>query len=494
MDASTSSPSRKRKGFDFAQVQRQVLTILGVALFSLLLVGEGSRQGLVDVADTVSPLPGGPWVAILAMIFLMVVSGLFVASEAALTMLRPMHVKHLREKNAKHGAVLEGFLGDQDSAVVASALGSYLARLLLVLPTLVIAPGFAGFASRWLPIDPTNYLAVVLAGFLLLIFPIGPLTLIVEQGLRSYGLAHPHGATYRLRGLIRLSMVAFALPVRLTAAFAKLVSVRVAQVTPPMTNAAEEEIRTLVDSAEESGEFEEEESDLIHSVFEFSDTIAREVMTPRVDLDAMDIDSDPAEILQLIKESGHSRIPLFEGTDDQIVGIVHAKDLLMAMLGDAPVVLRDLMFPPMFVPESKELHELLTEMRQGRSQLAIVQDEFGGTAGIVTIEDIVEELVGEIVDEYDHEEPVLMDTGEGWSVDGRMNLDDLNHEIESTFESEQFDTVGGFVFGHFGRQPKESESVLVDGYRFTVMQTDGRRVERLRIEKLEEAEATADLS
>jgi len=153
----------------------------------------------------------------------------------------------------------------------------------------------------------------------------------------------------------------------------------------------------------------------------------------------------------------------------------------MAVAAGKPVNLRRLMRPALFVPENKPLHELLKEMRASRSQMAVVQDEFGGTAGIVTTEDIVEELVGDIVDEYDSEEPEIVDRPEGWSVEGKTHLDDLNHRIGSNFESEEFDTIGGYVFGLFGRQPKQGETIEAEGFRFTVESTDGRRIQRLLV-------------
>jgi putative hemolysin len=223
-------------------------------------------------------------------------------------------------------------------------------------------------------------------------------------------------------------------------------------------------------------------------VFEFSDTVAREVMTPRVDLDALPVRSEPREVADLIEQSGHSRIPLYEDTDDQIVGIIHAKDLFMAMLKGGPVNLRRLMRPPLFVPEMKTLHELLQEMRQHKSQLAVVQDEYGGTAGIVTIEDIVEELVGDIVDEYDNEQPDVSGDDGLWTVNGKAHWSDVNYAIGSRFSSDEFDTVGGLVFGLFGRQPKSGEWIDADGYRIEVAKTDGRRILELAIRKLEPEE------
>jgi putative hemolysin len=252
-------------------------------------------------------------------------------------------------------------------------------------------------------------------------------------------------------------------------------------VTLRQTNLMEEEIRSLVDSAGETGEMESDETELIHSVLEFSDTVAREIMTPRTDLDAVPIDINPYDLVEVIQESGHSRIPIYEGSDDDIVGIIHAKDLFLAMLRGKPVNISSLMRPPLYVTENKSIDDLLAEMRLNKSSMAVVKDEYGGTSGIVTIEDIVEELVGEIQDEHDDEEPEFTDSLEGFLVDGKTHLDDVNDEIGSSFESEDFDTVGGFVFGLCGRQPKLGEWIEFDGYQFNIVETDGKRISKIRI-------------
>ena len=247
------------------------------------------------------------------------------------------------------------------------------------------------------------------------------------------------------------------------------------------SNLMEEEIRSLVDSAGETGEMESDETDLIHSVLEFSDTVAREIMTPRTDLDAVPIDINPYYLVELIKESGHSRIPIYEGSDDDIVGIVHAKDLFLAMLRGKPVNINSLMRPPLYVTENKSIDDLLAEMRISKSQMAVIKDEYGGTSGIVTIEDIIEELVGEIQDEHDDELPGFSESQEGFLVDGKTHLDDVNDEIGSHFESEDFDTIGGFVFGLCGRQPKHGEWLEYEGYQLNIVETDGKRIIKIRI-------------
>ncbi|HXH62143.1 MAG TPA: hemolysin family protein, partial [Fimbriimonadaceae bacterium] len=300
---------------------------------------------------------------------------------------------------------------------------------------------------------------------------------------------HPIDTSLRVYNSVRFFNAMFGTPIAVFVTLGGLVTRRFgAKATFALNNQAEEEVLELLEEAEESGEIEEEEREMVASVFEFGDTVVREVMTPRVDLEAVPMDATLQDVARLVEISGHSRIPVYEGTDDTILGIVHAKDVLSALMdGSADRPLRDLLRPTIFVPESKPLHDLLQEMRQAKTQMAVVQDEHSGTAGVVTIEDIVEEVMGEIVDEYDEDLPTIVTLDEGFDSDGRMELDDVNEVVGTSFESQEFDTIGGFVFGLFGRQPKEGESVERDGLRFTITETDGKRIQRLFIDRLPES-------
>lgn len=483
-----SSDSQPRLDPSLKRIQRFVVLLAAGAATSMAVLGQVSDLGANEL-QAMPPIPGGPWVLVLLLIALQALNGLFIAAETSIALLRPVHVKHLKEKGELRGVRLQKLLDNQSVHAAACQLGSRLSHVALLFVTFFLAGASAPWFSSWFGWDPTNFGTVLGIAAILVVFPVLPLTLTIEHGFRAYSVVHPHGVALRVYGFAQVATALLRIPAHGYTGFAKLISARLSKAELAMANQTEEEIKTLVESAEESGEIEAEEKKLLHSVFEFTDTVAREVMTPRVDMDAMPITADLGEVMKLVHESGHSRIPIFEGTDDQIVGIVHAKDLLMASSGRAPS-LRSLLRPAYFVPENKPLQELLKEMRVNRSQMAVVQDEFGGTAGVVTIEDIVEELVGEIVDEYDVEEPDVVAVENGWSVDGRMHLDDLNAEIGSEFDSEEFDTVGGLVFGTFGRQPKVRESVDIDGYRFTVLHTDGRRVNRLMLEKLVDSEGS----
>lgn len=418
-----------------------------------------------------------------------ILNSLFVAGDTAIELLRSSHVR-ASEKDPKAGKNLRELLDRRLEYIAACALGSQIMRALMVLLCLVPAPWLAHQWANSRGQEP-NWSLVVYATLVIMI-PVFLVNMIIGELVpRSVASLHPQAVATRTFWFVRAFGFVFSIPNRALIAMANLISNRFgAQASFALPRQAEDEIRLLVESTEETGEFEEVERELITSVLEFGDTVAREVMTPRVDLDSAPVGSNAHDIISLIEASGHSRIPLYEETDDQIVGIVHAKDLLESHNHGERFSLRGIMRPVYFVPESKNLLDLLREMRHHRTQMVVVQDEFGATAGVVTIEDIVEELVGDIVDEYDQDESEITSTPRGWVVDGRVNLYDLNQEIGSNLESEEFETIGGYVFGLFGRQPKEGEMIESDGYRFTVEQSDGRRIASLLIVALQPFEGS----
>lgn len=465
--------------------QANLAFMLALAFMALLMLGGQVGTGhnhaaAVDFAPT-------PILPSLASLFgLIFLNALFVGAETAVELLRPMHIRYAKEAN-KPAERLQHLLDNEPRYAAAMSLAGQIAKILMVVVCFLLAPNALTVLESSLGWEE-NY-GTLIGAMLVVMLPVGFLNLIFGELIpKSFAALHPPRVALTLYRFIKIASLLFAPLSGIVTTTANLFTARFGgKASFTIENQAEEEIKTIVESAETTGEIEQEEKELLHSVFEFTDTVAREVMTPRVDLDAMPVRSDPTDVMRVIQESGHSRIPLYEDTDDQIVGIIHAKDLLMAMLHGKAPNLRTLMRPALFVPENKDLHELLGEMRQARTQMAIVQDEFGGTAGIVTIEDIVEELVGDIVDEYDVEEPEILPIESGWLVDGKAHVDDVNHEIGSNFPNDDFDTLGGYVFGLFGRQPSKDEFIEDDHYRFTVAETDGRRVARLRVERLEPA-------
>jgi putative hemolysin len=246
---------------------------------------------------------------------------------------------------------------------------------------------------------------------------------------------------------------------------------------------SEEEIRVLVEGSAEEGILEPEEKEMIHSIIGFTDTTVRQIMVPRIDMTAVEVTSPLPEVVDVVLSAGHTRVPVYEGNIDHIVGIVHAKDLLRPLLEVRhEIPLKDVLRPPYYVPEGKKVDELLHEFRHEQTQLAIVVDEYGGTSGLVTIEDILEEIVGDIADEYDVEEPMVQPLDENvYLLDARLSIDDANEELQLGLPGEEYETIGGFVFGQLGRLPEAGEVVPFGPFDFVVDQTDGRRILKIRL-------------
>jgi len=246
----------------------------------------------------------------------------------------------------------------------------------------------------------------------------------------------------------------------------------------------EEELKMLVEASEEKGFLEAEETEMIHSILDFGDIVVRKVMTPRIDMTALDVSAPLPELLRCITESGHSRIPVYEEDLDSIVGIVHAKDLLSLPLDTMRnnTSIRTVMRPPYFIPETKKIDELLAEFQRSKQQLAIVRDEYGVTSGLVTIEDLLEEIVGEIQDEYDQEEPMLQVIDRFTSLlNGKMGLREVNDRMGLELPEDEADTIGGFVFGLLGHQAERGEKVAWHNLEFIVEASDGRRITKVRL-------------
>lgn len=254
-------------------------------------------------------------------------------------------------------------------------------------------------------------------------------------------------------------------------------------------NHIEEHLRTLVAEGEREGAIDEDEKQMIEGIFEFGQADAANIMTPRTDIVSIEADASLGDVGRVIMSKGHSRIPVQEGSLDTIVGVLYAKDLI-AELSETDGMARrvkEVMRKAIFVPETKKLDELLRKFQSAKVHIAIVLDEYGGTAGLVTIEDVLEEIVGEIADEYETKpEPMLEQVGERtFDVDARVHIDDVNEEMEVALpEDDDYETVGGFVFSALGYIPKVGEVFERDGLRFTVLDAEQRRINKVRIEIL----------
>jgi putative hemolysin len=254
------------------------------------------------------------------------------------------------------------------------------------------------------------------------------------------------------------------------------------------TLVTEEEIRALVETGQAQGILEPKEREMISSIFELGEKEVREVMIPRTDIVALDVNTPPDEILEQITRIGHSRIPMYDGSPDNIVGVLYVKDLYRRIArGDQQLDMRRYLRPAHYVPETKKADDLLREMQRDKVHLAIVVDEYGGTAGLVTLEDLVEEIVGEIRDEYDVEQELVVPVSENEAVmDARVPFEDVRETFGLEIEpSEDYATLGGFITNQLGRFPRAGESVEAAGARFTVETVEGKRIRRVRIRKPE---------
>lgn len=252
----------------------------------------------------------------------------------------------------------------------------------------------------------------------------------------------------------------------------------------------EEEIKTLVDAGSEEGVLEDEEKEMIYSVMRFGDTVAREVMVPRIDIVALSVEATLEEALDIIISAGHSRIPMYRGTIDEIEGVLYAKDLLKVWRnGEKPTSLQSLLREPHFVPETKSASELLLELQVRKTHLVFVVDEYGGTAGLVTIEDLIEEIVGEIQDEYDVNEEAQYEkiSDDEYIFNARIDLDDFNELLDASIPTDESDTLGGYVFSELGRVPTVNDHFVAHSLEFRVVSVNGRRIRQVSVKRIPEA-------
>ena len=314
---------------------------------------------------------------------------------------------------------------------------------------------------------------------------------VAEAAPKTWALQHTERAALLTAPFVR-GLIAFPPLNLLTRAFIVLSNI----ITPgkglkqgPFVS--EEELLAMADVAVEEEVIEREERALIHSIIEFGDTVAREVMVPRTDMVAVEGRSRVADVIEVAIAAGYSRIPAYEQGIDDIIGVVFTKDLMKAEReGRADVEVRQLARDVRHVPETKRVAELMREMQREKFHMVILVDEYGGTAGLVTLEDLIEELVGEIVDEYDVEEPLMepLASGDGFRVNARMPIDEVNELLDADLPEGDWDTIGGLVFNLLGHVPTDGEGVDHDGFRLVAEKVQGRRIGRVRIVKLPRVE------
>lgn len=348
--------------------------------------------------------------------------------------------------------------------------------LLMVLICQLLAATLVGVVSAHL----FGALGVVVAT----VFEVVVVFVLIEAVPKTWAVHHPDRAALLVAPFVSW-MVRF-LPVRVVSS-ALVGLVRLVLGDSAVAGGAgvtESELLAMADVAMEEEVIENEERALIHSVIEFGDTVVREVMVPRPDIVGVESATSAGDVLDRASAVGFSRIPAYDGNLDNVVGVAYVKDLVRAdRSGRAACCVRDLVRPARFVPETKRVAALMREMQAEQYHLAVVVDEYGGTAGLVTLEDLIEELVGEIVDEFDVEEPgVERLEGGGIVVTGRMTIDDAADLLGAELPEGGWDTVGGLLLDMAGRVPAEGQSVTVDGFRLVAERVQGRRIARVRIE------------
>ncbi len=313
-----------------------------------------------------------------------------------------------------------------------------------------------------------------------------------EVAPKTYAVRYADKMAVRVAGPVVFLGTVFGPIVHLLARVAilsmRLVGIRVKEPGPYMT---EEELMTAVEISEEEGVIKEEEKRLIHHIFEFGDTIVREVMMPRPDMVCLEENVALDKAIDTVVKAGHSRFPVFKDNIDNIVGILYARDLLaMAARKTTGRAVRDLMRPAIFVPETKRVADLLREIQKERVHLAVVIDEYGSTAGLVTMEDLLEEIVGEIYDEYDAAVAEIETLAEGrLRADGRAPVDDVSDYFQVKLDYPEVDSIGGLMLELFGRVPSRGETVEADGLKFLIEKVAGRRVRTVLITRAEKSDA-----
>lgn len=409
---------------------------------------------------------------------LLLCSAILSGAEAAYFSLGRKRLKELAEQHGKTPGPLAPLLAQPHELLVTLLVGITLVNIGASALAAAIAEQLFGSKGLAIAIGAMIFLLTVLGEVL-------PMTLAVEHPLRFSAWVN--------RPVAWLSVIMRPITVALGALTVVTIRIVGSERRQGQPEISEEELRTLVDVGAREGVVDRSEREMIHKVFELEDTLVREVMVPRPDMFCLDVTTEPAQVLPLLREQLHSRVPVYEETIDQIVGVLYTKDLLPYLGGLPPdFALRQHLHPPYFVPGSKRADALLREFQAKKLHLAIVVDEYGGTAGLVTLEDLLEELVGEIRDEYDEDERLIQRVPpHSFRVSGRLPIDELNATTGLQIPDDSFDTVGGWVLDLFGRVPHKGEKKQVDGVRVAVEKVERTRVLEVLVTLPEAAERGA---
>jgi len=403
---------------------------------------------------------------------LLLASAILAAAEISLVSVRRFRVRSLRDEGVRTAALLERLIQKPERYLPAI--------LLLTLLTQIGASSLATTLAIQLGLPKAAALATGVMTFFVFIFS--------EMAPKNYAAQHPERVALLVAPVVSfLSALLYPLVRLLIILSHGVIKAFGGKVSPEGPLLTEGELRAILSAAEEEEVIEEEEKKLIHSIFELGDTLVREVMVPRTDMVMLEENTGLEEALEVILKTGYSRIPVYRKDFDHITGILYAKDLLPYLKrGETDIHLSRCLREAYFVPETKKVIELLSEMRLRRIHMAVVLDEYGGTAGLVTIEDLLEEIVGEIFDEYDIEQELYEKIGDNrYIFDARISIDDLNELLDLELPSEEWDSLGGLMYNLMGKIPKQGETVVYSNLRLTAHRVLGKRIYKVLLEILD---------
>ena len=421
-------------------------------------------------------------------VFLVLANGFFVAAEFAIVKVRASQIELQAKSGSKVAKIAQNITKHLDGYLAATQLGITLASLALgwvgeAVMTRIVHEFFGLFNVELTGTIAKNLghvLAFSIITFLHIVFG--------ELAPKSIAIQRPVATTMRIAAPLQFFYYIFRPIIWLLNGFANfLLRLIGIEVNAHEAHHSSEELQYLLEKGKESGALNNAEHELIKNVFDFNERIVKNIMVPRTKIVAVEITDTPEELITTATEEGYSRIPIYDDNIDQIVGIVHTKDLLPIIVQGKEVVLKNIIRKPYFIPETKKINDLMAEFQQKRIQIAIVLDEFGGTAGMVTLEDIVEELVGEIQDEYDEETPVVEKISETeYMVDAGASVHDVNGYLPLELpESSDYDTMAGLVSHYFEKIPDVGEVREAVGYSFTIIKKTQQNIEFVKLELME---------
>lgn len=405
------------------------------------------------------------WLHLLGLAVLIVLSAFFSGSETALMALDRMRLKHLVQKKRRGAEKLEALLEQPDRLLGGILVGNNLVNI-----------AASVFATTFF-VDLYGQ-----RGELMTILILTPILLIVaEISPKTYAAQFPEKLSFAVLRPIMGVLVVLSPVIWIVTGISRTLTrfLRKEEARPIIS---EDEIRTIIHVGEQSGVVAKEQRRMLYGIFELSQTRVRDVMIPRTEMVAVEVATPFSDVLHQVQQARHSRFPVYDGSVDNVVGIIHSKDILNYVERPDEFDLREMARPPYFVPESKRIGTLLQAFRKMRIHLAVVVDEYGGVEGIVTLEDIVEEIVGEIRDEYDVEEVLFREIGEGrFLVDGSASLRTINRRFGLNLSEEYANTLAGFLLRTMGTIPEEGDSCQSGGTTFTVRKVVDRRIEEIEM-------------